>query len=140
MLRMNMKLRHKNGLIPYDKISRTVTLRTMEGVYSSKKYEYNGIFFRSKWEVKIAGWFDSLGMRWKYEPLFFKLSNGRHYIPDFQLVDSGEFAEVKGFLRDADRYAMDDFVMSGRILWYFDRRNIDVPSFNMRWGDGISNR
>lgn len=123
-----------------EKISATVAQYTLNGGYGKPRYEYNGSLFKSKWEVRVARWLDEIGIRWEYEPIMFRLSDGHRYIPDFLMVDKHEFLEVKGYLRSADAIAMDEFVSMGNELWLIDKSNIDNPALNKRWQDGVTNR
>lgn len=43
---------------------------------------YNGIQMRSRLEARVAAWFDSIPMEWKYEPVAFAGAEGQ-YLPDF---------------------------------------------------------
>lgn len=56
---------------------------------------YQGYSFRSRLEARWAVFFDSLGIRWDYEPEGFDLGNGLKYLPDFWLPDWGIWVEVK---------------------------------------------
>lgn len=77
---------------------------------------YNGYKFRSRLEARWAIFFDSLGVKYEYEPEGFSLPSGKKYLPDFRVKcygtrgysDSGPFdlyIEVKGKMtqEDADR-------------------------------------
>lgn len=55
---------------------------------------YKGYRFRSRLEARWAVFFDTLGIRWDYEPEGFETPFGP-YLPDFHLRDWGLFAEVK---------------------------------------------
>ena len=59
------------------------------------------------WEVLVAKYFDSVGIRWinKIEENFqYYWNNSNHrYFPDFYLPDKNVYVEVKGFERDRDR-------------------------------------
>jgi hypothetical protein len=44
---------------------------------------YKGYRFRSRLEARWAVFFDSLGLRWEYEPEGYELGDGRRYLPDF---------------------------------------------------------
>ena len=57
--------------------------------------EYNGYLFRSKLEAQWAVVFDSLGIRYEYEPEGFELENGTRYLPDFYFPDEDVYGEVK---------------------------------------------
>lgn len=64
---------------------------------------YKGYRFRSRLEARWAVFFDSLGLKWEYEPEGFELPSGR-YLPDFYLGNRqpdgsfkyGPWLEVKG--------------------------------------------
>lgn len=56
---------------------------------------YKGYAFRSRLEARWAVFFDSLGIRWDYEPEGFELGNGLRYLPDFWLPDWKMWVEVK---------------------------------------------
>jgi hypothetical protein len=48
-----------------------------------------------------------------------------HYIPDFHLISSDEYVEVKGWMSPKDKMKMDTFVKDGYILHLVDRTVID---------------
>ena len=54
---------------------------------------YKGYRFRSRLEARWAVFFDTLGLKWEYEPEGFELGGGVRYLPDFFV--EGVFAEVK---------------------------------------------
>ncbi len=71
---------------------------------------YKGYRFRSRLEARWAVFFDTLGIRYQYEPEAFEieswLGNGGKkwvYLPDFYLPDSQTWVEVKGTLDDLRR-------------------------------------
>lgn len=60
---------------------------------------------RSWWEVATAHWYDAKGIRWEYEPRYFHVGLseeylGHTYTPDFHLLDSDKWEEVKGLEPD----------------------------------------
>ena len=55
---------------------------------------YAGYHFRSRLEARWAVFFDSLKIKYRYEPEGFKFSD-ECYLPDFYLPDLKMFAEVK---------------------------------------------
>lgn len=66
---------------------------------------YAGCRFRSRLEARWAVFFDTMGIRWEYEPKGFVTKAGP-YLPDFRLPDLRLFVEVKGSdpgQRDLDR-------------------------------------
>lgn len=62
---------------------------------------YNGYKFRSRLEARWAVFFDSLKIPYLYEPEGFSI-HGIRYLPDFYLLDSKQFFEVKGQMSDRD--------------------------------------
>lgn len=56
---------------------------------------YAGHLFRSRLEARWAVWFDSLKVRWDYEPEGFDLGDGFTYLPDFWLPNEEFWVEVK---------------------------------------------
>jgi predicted nuclease of restriction endonuclease-like RecB superfamily len=62
---------------------------------------------RSTWELKYAQYLDMQGIKWQYEPTFI-LSDGKVYLPDFQL-SSGDIIEVKGYMREDTRIKWEMF-------------------------------
>lgn len=59
------------------------------------KTEYGGACFKSRLEARWAVFFDSLNVRWEYEPEQFKLPSGDVYTPDFLLPERRIYLEVK---------------------------------------------
>jgi len=56
---------------------------------------YAGCRFRSRLEARWAVFFDTLDIKWQYEPEGFELPSGR-YLPDFRLQKQRLWFEVKG--------------------------------------------
>lgn len=80
---------------------------------------YAGCRFRSRLEARWAVFFDSLGIRWEYEPQGFRVvpcaTCNAHlrgsfeecvYLPDFRLPEQNVFFEVKGVAPDEGYEAM----------------------------------
>ena len=63
---------------------------------------YKGYEFRSRSEARWAVFFDTLNMQWTYEPEGYTLSSGVWYLPDFYLLESNTYFEVKGADEVAD--------------------------------------
>ncbi len=57
---------------------------------------YAGCRFRSRLEARWAVFFDTLGVRWEYEPEGLLFDDGTRYLPDFRLPDLRIWFEVKG--------------------------------------------
>ncbi len=68
---------------------------------------YSGYRFRSRLEARWAVFFDSLNLKWEYEPEGFELGEGKRYLPDFFIrfepghnagsrhADAGYWLEIK---------------------------------------------
>ena len=58
---------------------------------------YRGCRFRSRLEARWAVFFQTLGLKWEYEPEGFQLTSGDWYLPDFRvgLVNGPTWFEVK---------------------------------------------
>ena len=79
---------------------------------------YNGYRFRSRLEARWATLFDTLGIKYDYEPEGFVLSDGTYYLPDFYLPESRSWFEVKGEMDEASAHKIDEFIKEGN--WYDD--------------------
>lgn len=62
------------------------------------KYFYNGVFFKSIYELKFAQGLDRDGIKWEYVPKVFKLPHKIIYTPDFYLPEFDKWVEVKGVI------------------------------------------
>lgn len=56
---------------------------------------YAGCLFRSRLEARWAVFFDTLNIRWEYEPEGFEFSDGSRYLPDFYLPNEKLWVEIK---------------------------------------------
>ena len=73
---------------------------------------YNGYRFRSRLEARWAVFFDSLKIKWLYEPEGFYI-NGSAYLPDFYLPDCKQFFEVKGVMSTNDLDKIKSLIYAG---------------------------
>lgn len=67
----------------------------MTATYQAIETQYKGYRFRSRLEARWAVFFDTLGIEYQYEPQGFE-KDGIRYLPDFYLVHSETWVEVKG--------------------------------------------
>ncbi len=74
---------------------------------------YKGYRFRSRLEARWAVFFDSLGIKWEYEPEGIEFDDGTRYLPDFYLPDSNQFFEVKGVMSDTDMQKVRALIAAG---------------------------
>lgn len=88
---------------------------------------YNGYRFRSRLEARWAVFFDTLGVKYEYEPEGFVLDDGTWYLPDFRVKCYGKrgeydrkpfdlYIEVKGHMTEADAHKIRMF--SGTVGLY----------------------
>jgi hypothetical protein len=117
-----------------ERLSKSSAELYRSGVTSPKNkfFMYLGVPFANNWEVQFAQWLDSKGIVWEYQPIVFKVSKGKRYIPDFRLSESDKiFVEVKGYLKPLDIEKMNEFVKAGNILYYVDKQFFGVRGKNM---------
>lgn len=68
-------------------------------------YSYKGFDLHGTWELKYAMWLDKQGINWirckeSFEYEF--LNSTRLYTPDFYLIESNTYIEIKGFKTEKD--------------------------------------
>lgn len=66
--------------------------------YCRNKCYYNGVYYRSSWEVKFAKFCDDNTIKFKYESFKFDYEYEGHlhyYVPDFYLIEYNIFIEIK---------------------------------------------
>jgi len=71
------------------------------------------IWMRSSWEIKVASYFDKNNIKWTYEPKTYPIKYNNYlvtYTPDFFLIDTNEFIEVKGWWRDGAKIKFESFL------------------------------
>src|SRR3990167_1772343 len=81
----------RRGFVPWNKGIPT-GISPMRG----PRPEYNGVRFRSSYEVRFAKALDARGIGWQYEPKRFVLGSCS-YLPDFFVPETGAFWEIKGW-------------------------------------------
>jgi len=73
--------------------------------------EYNGYRFRSRLEARWAVFFDSIGLRYDYEPEGFELDGGLHHIePAFDIKEDGSVYPYAIINKLKKTYYLPDFV------------------------------
>jgi len=68
-------------------------------------YEYNGVDLHGKWELNYAKWLDKNQIKWQRCRDSFSYEfegKTRRYTPDFYLIDSDEYIEIKGYKTEKD--------------------------------------
>lgn len=87
--------------------------------------KYDGYRFRSRLEARWAVFFNSLGVKYQYEPQGFELNDGTAYLPDFFLPETEEWAEVKGVINYKECRKITMACLSGlNNIWLLS----DIPS------------
>lgn len=90
-----------------------------------------GYKFRSRLEARWAVFFESLGIKWEYEPEGFDLGNGLKYLPDFKIKNVkfihangcshdrtyDIYIEVKGDMNVEDIKKIDRFAECGKKIY-----------------------
>ena len=94
---------------------------------SSKKYKHQWytspiaglMFLDSSWEVKYAKFLDKENIEWKRNkekfPYVFE-NKIRNYIPDFYLIATNEYVEVKGYMTKKDEEKIRQFPCTHKLL------------------------
>ena len=88
-----------------EKISKTCSEKAKSGkwhksVAKNMHYKYNDIDLDGSWEYKYAIWLDKNNIKWIRPTIRFEyhLDNKIHYYtPDFYLLETDEYIEVKGY-------------------------------------------
>lgn len=76
---------------------------------------YAGHHFRSRLEARWAVFFNTLGIKWQYEPQGYTVGPAkRPYLPDFYLPDLKAIVEVKGDEERLDLDLLADFLAGSR--------------------------
>lgn len=68
-------------------------------------YNYNGVDLHGKWELNYAKWLDKNQIKWQRCKESFEYVYGdkkRRYTPDFYLIESDEYIEIKGYKTEKD--------------------------------------
>lgn len=77
-----------------------------------KRFEYNGSYLHSSWEVEVAKYLDANNIKWIRKTTSFDYvweNKVRQYFPDFYLPELDVYVEVKGYEVPKDRAKWDQF-------------------------------
>lgn len=66
---------------------------------SWKRIKYGNNWFRSSYEVAYVKYLNKNNIKWQYESKTFNLGNTT-YTPDFYLLETNEYIEIKGWIRE----------------------------------------
>lgn len=96
---------------------------------------YNGYRFRSRLEARWAVFFDTLGIKYEYEPEGYELSDGTLYLPDFWLPECKEWFEVKGVMSESDRHKIYQLAMDTNYPVVIGYTNAQFEICSKPWDD-----
>lgn len=99
------------------KISYTINKKISNGEWHTSLAkniykEYKNIKLHGSWELKYAQYLDDNNIKWIRNVECFKYvfeNKERRYTPDFFLIDSDEYIEIKGYKTDKDFAKWDRF-------------------------------
>ena len=86
-------------------------------------YCLKGHWVRSSWEREVADWFYLNTISYEYEAKLFDLGDGLRYRPDFHLIATDSWVEVKGYETVKDREKFSKFIAQGHKLFIFDKHH-----------------
>jgi hypothetical protein len=106
------------------RISQTVKAKVENGEWHysfsrSRTHEYNGIKFHGQWEVKYAKYLDSCNIKWRRPTEKFQYEfeeKKRYYTPDFFLIDTNEYVEIKGYATPKDYAKWKNFPLELKVI------------------------
>jgi len=87
------------------------------------------VFLDSTWELAYVKWLDKNNINWKRNKVKFpyeKEGKVRYYIPDFYLINSDEYIEIKGFERQEDKLKWDAFPYKLTVLKYEELKKMGI--------------
>ncbi len=70
---------------------------------------YRGTRYRSRFEARVAQLLDWLGMSAVYEQVSFLLPGGECFLPDFKLIGSDTYLEVRGYSTKKGNQQLEEF-------------------------------
>lgn len=107
---------HKNISNPMDisevrkKLSETILEKSKNGEWHTSlakhiHYNYNDVDLHGTWEVKYAKYLDELGIKWERckDRFPYEYEGKTHYYtPDFHLLETNTYVEIKGYASKKD--------------------------------------
>jgi hypothetical protein len=80
---------------------------------------YNGVDLHGSWELAYAQYLDKNSIRWlrnKDSFSYFYGGKSRRYTPDFYLIDSDEYVEIKGYKTEKDSAKWEQFPSHRKLI------------------------
>lgn len=110
-----------------EKIRNTVLKKVQEGswhfknslYHNIKKYDYNGIILLGNYEYQYAQYLDNNNIKWRKPTEAFEYVWNKKihsYLPDFYLIETDEYVEIKGIETARDRAKWSQFPKKLKIL------------------------
>jgi len=99
------------------KISASVRNKIVEGTWHTSlarrmHFNYNGVDLHGTWELSYAKYLDQNNIKWiRNKDSFAYIFEGkeRRYTPDFYLIESDEYIEIKGYKTEKDEAKWSQF-------------------------------
>ena len=112
-------------------------LRVGSGRGKKQWYESSiagNVYIRSSYELEYVKWLDKNNIKWKSNlikfPYYFA-GKFRYYYPDFYLIDTEEYIEIKGYKTEQDIDKWKAFPYKLRVIFKQDLLNmgLDIPKW-----------
>ena len=87
------------------------------------------VYLRSSYELEYAKWLDQNNINWIANKTAFQYEwegKIKKYYPDFYLIESKKYVEVKGFKTEKDEAKWKNFPFELSILYYNDLKNLGL--------------
>lgn len=106
------------------RISEAVNQKVLDGTWHTSlaknmHVSYNGVNLHGSWELAYAQYLDKNSIRWLRNKDSFSYSYGgklRRYTPDFYLIDSDEYVEIKGYKTEKDSAKWEQFPSHRKLI------------------------
>jgi hypothetical protein len=87
------------------------------------------VYLQSTWELAYAKYLDSNNIPWirntKRFPYVFE-NKSHYYVPDFYLVQTDEYIEIKGYRIEADEAKWKNFPKKLTVLYHKELRELGI--------------
>jgi len=118
------------------RVSLTINRKVLEGTWHTSlakhmHVDYNGVDLHGSWELAYAKFLDLNNIKWvRNKDSFLYMFSGkeRRYTPDFYLIDTDEYIEIKGYKTEKDDAKWAQFPANKklRILMHKDLKELNI--------------
>jgi len=116
------------------RIAKTIAEKVANGTWHTSlaknmHYDYNGVDLHGSWELSYAMYLDENKIKWvRNKDSFAYVFEGktRKYTPDFFLVDTKEYVEVKGYNTEKDDAKWTQFPLALKVLMKKDLLELGI--------------